>query len=247
MSPAPASRPCRAFLDDFSAFVDGHLSPARRADLQAHVDCCQGCLDHLTAYRRGITVLRSIDADTPADFWERLERRLWTGHELTVVQGGEAGGTTRAERWPGTAVTVAAAAVLALFLIGRGVGPESQPGTVGPRSVRASVVVTLPQVPGTDAAAAIDIPRPESARTTPASRPQAAVAMATAEPERSAPIRPDSRPSRASESLALDGWVEPVRLGNAWSRSSRGPVSLIRASAAVTPAPWNVDRAVSLP
>jgi hypothetical protein len=247
MSPAPASRPCRAFLDDFSAFVDGHLSPARRAELQAHVDCCQGCLDHLTAYRRGITVLRSIDAGAPADFWERLERRLWTGHELTVVQGGEAGSTTRAERWPGAAVTVAAAAVLALFLIARGVGPESQSGTVGPRSVRASVVVTLPEVPGADAAAAVDTPRPESAPATPASRPHRPVAMAAADPEQSTPARPDSRPSLASESLALDGWVEPVRLGNAWSRSSRGPVSLIRASAAVTPAPWNVDRAVSLP
>jgi hypothetical protein len=71
--------------------------------------------------------------------------------------------------------------------------------------------------------------------------------MAAADPEQSTPARPDSLPSLASESLALDGWVEPVRLGNAWARSSRGPVSLIRASAAVTPAPWNVDRAVSLP
>jgi hypothetical protein len=91
--------------------------------------------------------------------------------------------------------------------------------------------------------------------------------MAAAVPEPITPTRPDSRPSlspereierlrervfqsslsRSGESLASDGWVEPVRLGHAWSRPSRGPVTLIRASAAVTPAPWNVDRAVSLP
>jgi hypothetical protein len=212
-------------------------------------------------------VLRSIDASAPADFWERLEGRLWTGHELTVVQGGSPGGATGAGRWPGVAVTVAAAAVLALFLIVRGVGPESQPGMVGPRSVRASVAVTLPEVPESDAPATVDTPRPETAPPAPASRPLGDVAMAAADPEPISPPRPDSRPSlspereierlrgrvfqgslgRVSESLASDGWVEPVRLGHAWSRSSRGPVSLIRASAAVTPAPWNVDRAVSLP
>lgn len=42
MSPSFASRPCRDFLDDFSPFVDGHLSPSRRNEIQAHVDCCQG-------------------------------------------------------------------------------------------------------------------------------------------------------------------------------------------------------------
>lgn len=269
MSPAPASRPCRAFLEDFSAFVDGHLSPARRAELQAHVDCCQGCLDHLAAYRRGITVLRSIDAAAPEDFWERLERRLWTGHELTVVQGGETGDAQRAGRWPGAAVTVAAAAVLALFLIGRGVGPESRPGTVGPRSVRASVAVTLPEVPETEPAATATSEAETDASPSPASRSRGAVAMAAADPQPVAATDPDTRaglsPERAIErlhervfqgglgrasgesSLASDGWVEPVRLGHAWSRSSRRPVSLIRASAAVTPSPWNVDRAVSLP
>lgn len=264
MSPAPASRPCRAFLGDFSAFVDGQLPHDRRDELQAHVDCCQGCLDHLTAYRRGITVLRSIDAGTPADFWERLERRLWPGHELTVHQGGrEAGLTPRAGRWPGAAVTVAAAAVLALFLIARGLGPESRTGTVGPRSVRASVAVTLPVVPETEAPVASA--RRDAPSAAPRSSPRGAVASASLEPDDQASpgaAEAASREgelerlreqlfegplSRASSALVLDGWVEPVRLGRGWSRPGRGPASLIRAAAAVTPAPWNVDRAVSLP
>ena len=78
--------PCRPFLEDFSAFVDGELSPGRRAEVQAHVDCCQACLDHLTAYRRGITVLRSLEAEEPFDFWTRLESRLWMGDELRVIE-----------------------------------------------------------------------------------------------------------------------------------------------------------------
>ena len=41
---------------------------------------------------------------------------------------------------------LALAAVLALFLIGRGIGPESRPGTVGPRSVRASVAVSTTRI-----------------------------------------------------------------------------------------------------
>ena len=59
MSHNPIPVRCRAFLNDFSAFVDGELPPRRRDEIQAHVDCCQACLDHLTAYRRGITVLLS--------------------------------------------------------------------------------------------------------------------------------------------------------------------------------------------
>ena len=146
MSPSPVPSPCRAFLDDFSAFVDGHVSPARRADIQAHVDCCQRCLDHLTAYRRGVTVLRSIEAGSPADFWERLERRIWPDGALTVVDGGQAQGR-RVGRWPGPAVGLAAAAVLALFVFVRGFGPESTSRTLGPQRVQASVVMTVPEVP----------------------------------------------------------------------------------------------------
>lgn len=146
MSPSFVPSPCRAFLDDFSAFVDGHVSPARRAEIQAHVDCCQPCLDHLTAYRRGITVLRSIEAGSPADFWDRLELRIWPEGPLTVVDGGKAEGR-RVGRWPGPAVGLAAAAVLALFVFVRGFGPDSTSRTLGPQRVQASVVMTVPEVP----------------------------------------------------------------------------------------------------
>ena len=130
MSHNPIPVPCRAFLNDFSAFVDGELPPRRRDEIQAHVDCCQACLDHLTAYRRGITVLRSIEADVPGDFWTRLEERLWLGPELSVLEGGKAA-ARRPSRWSRPAVSLAVAAVLALFVIARGLGPGAGRVQVG--------------------------------------------------------------------------------------------------------------------
>lgn len=274
MSPSPASRPCRAFLDDFSAFVDGHLSPARRDQIQAHVDCCQGCLDHLTAYRRGITVLRSIEAEAPADFWERVERRLWRGDALTVLEGGRASGpASRAGQWPGPAVAVAAAAVLALFVIVRGLGPEST-SEVGPQMVQASVVMTVPEVPETGASAkptaSVADARANELRTvTRASRQVDRPKIDSADPAEAVLSRVDSRTAgslereigrlrqrvfegslgrvAAESALVSDGWVQPVRLGSSWSRPTIQRASLVRPAIAVTPAPWNVDQAVSLP
>jgi hypothetical protein len=281
MSPPPVPRPCRAFLDDFSAFVDGHVPPARRAEIQAHVDCCQRCLDHLTAYRRGVTVLRSIEADAPGDFWERLERRIWPEDALTVVNGGQAERRS-VGRWPGPAVGLAAAAVLALFVLLRGFGPEATSGTLGPQRIQASVVMTVPQVPdevasqaladGRDGQAAESASRSRRPRGT---APVYPAATDPTDPAAAALARVDSRATtgfdseirrlrervferslgrdRTPTSLAMegwmekDGWVEPVRLGGDWYRSSLRRVPLVRPASAIMPAPWNVDRAVSLP
>ena len=233
MSPSPVPRPCRAFLDDFSAFVDGHVSPARRAEIQAHVDCCQRCLDHLTAYRRGVTVLRSIEAGAPADFWERLERRIWPEDALTVVDGGRAQ-RQKVGRWPGPAVGLAAAAVLALFVFVRGFGPEATSRTLGPQRVQASVVMTVPEVPdesasGTPAGRQDPAGSPSGVR----SRSIAQTSPASKEPvdpAEAALARVDSRAmtgfdreirrlrervfegslgrDRVSSSLAMQGWIE---------------------------------------
>lgn len=276
MSLSPVSRPCRAFLDDFSAFVDGHLSPARRAEIQAHVDCCQRCLDHLTAYMRGVTVLRSIEAGASGDFWERLERRIWPDEGLTVVDGGRDAGYT-VGRWPGPAVGLAAAAVLALFVMVRGFGPESTSGTLGPQRVQASVVMTVPEVPdATQSSVRDDRQARPSTESGPAARPSEVIPVSTpTDPAEAALARADSRATTGFDreirrlrerifegslgedqmrsSLAMDGWVEregwvePVRLGGDWSRISIRPAALVRPASAILPAPWNVDQAVSLP
>ena len=277
MSPSAIPRPCRAFLDDFSAFVDGHVSPARRAEIQAHVDCCQRCLDHLTAYRRGVTVLRSMEASAPADFWERLERRIWPQDALTVVDGGQAARRS-VGRWPVPAVGLAAAAVLALFVFVRGFGPESASRTLGPQRIQASVVMTVPEVP--DETASLERAG-ERDRGASASSSRSRIVekepdlREPADPAEAALARVDSRATtgfdrevrrlrervfdgglgrdRMASSLAMegwiekDGWVEPVRLGGDWSRSPVRRVPLVRPASAIMPAPWNVDQAVSLP
>lgn len=268
MSSNPVPHDCRAFLDDFSAFIDGELPGARRGEYQAHVDCCQTCLAHLAAYRRGITVLRSVEEAAPVDFWTRLEQRLWAGPALSVVDG-EAGAPSRrrANRWPGPAVSLAAAAVLALFMIVRGLGPGSTPGDVGPRTVSASVAMTVPEVPsagpvasapGTVSRFTRSAPRP-SGRAREVVAPEAdPAALVLAGAETGASIERELQQLQrsalrqglgraAGSGLAADGWVQPVRLGNEGSRVSIVPARLLRPAASVTPAPWNVDRAVNLP
>jgi hypothetical protein len=78
MPPDYATHACPAFLADFSDFVDGGLPPARHAELQAHLDCCEGCLQHLRAYRHGIAAYREIgDLHTDAnEFWLGMRIRL---------------------------------------------------------------------------------------------------------------------------------------------------------------------------
>lgn len=266
MSSNPVPHDCRAFLDDFSAFIDGELPPGRRGEYQAHVDCCQTCLAHLAAYRRGITVLRSVEEAAPVDFWTRLEQRLWVGPALFVVDG-EAGAPSRRRGWPGPAVSLAAAAVLALFMIVRGLGPGSTPGDVGPRTVSASVAMTVPEVPspgpvvsapGTVSRSARSAPRRSGGATEVVAPGADPAALALARAETGASIERELQQLQrsalrqglgraAGSGLAGDGWVQPVHLGNGWSRASIVPATLGRPARAVRPAPWNVDRAVSLP
>jgi anti-sigma factor RsiW len=73
------TRACPHFLERFSDFVDGSLPTERRSSLQAHLDCCEGCLRHLAAYRNGVEALNTapvIEVD-PSEFWEQVQRRIW--------------------------------------------------------------------------------------------------------------------------------------------------------------------------
>ena len=257
--------PCRAFLNDFSAFVDGEVSVRRRDEIQAHVDCCQACLDHLTAYRRGITVLRSIEAHAPDDFWTRLEQRLWLGPELSILEGGPAKDRRRGPRWSMPAASLAAAAVLGLFVVARGLGPGTQSVQVGPERIQASVAMTLPDVPSsadvgptTLASAAGDrgAGAPVRTRRDPAVG-RSGLAPGVTDDRAGSSIEREIRRFEerildgglrgSASSLAADGWVQPVRLGNDRWGAGLQPASLVRPAASVRPAPWNVDRALSLP
>jgi hypothetical protein len=167
---------------------------------------------------------------------------------------------------------MAAAAVLALFVIARGFGPGSTRVDMEPQRIHASVAITVPEVPepenagGTMTAA---LAGAEDVRAIPRARRQIVRSTAVAaDPAEGFLVRVDSPATSfdrqirrlqesvfqeslgrafAQSGLVSDGWVQPVRLGNSWSRPGFQAASLVRPVSAVSPAPWNVDRAVSLP
>lgn len=104
---------CPDFLEVFTDFVDGNLSSDQEGEIHAHLDCCEDCLRHLAAYRRGVMTLKASERDVdPVTFWGALERRLWT-------EGHLAGGRDRDERaarWRHPALAVAAAACFAVVV-----------------------------------------------------------------------------------------------------------------------------------
>lgn len=71
---------CSRFLADFTDFIDGTLPPRRLAEMHAHLDCCERCLTHLRAYRRGIALIRSVEPEPvePDDFYAELTDRIWS-------------------------------------------------------------------------------------------------------------------------------------------------------------------------
>ena len=134
------SPPCPDFLADFSDFLDGTLPPARRAEVHVHLDCCEPCLRHLSAYRRGVGTLRDSEIETdPRTFWRQLERRLWVeGH----LGGGVRPPAPRPapDRWTQPAWAVAAAALFAVVVFGAGLWstqhwPGGTPEPAGERTV----------------------------------------------------------------------------------------------------------------
>ena len=166
------------------------------------------------------------------------------GDELRVVEGAaqKASESESQGIWHTPAVAVAAAAVLALFVIVRGIGPGTTPMEVGPQRVQASVAITLPEVPGSSESQAEQKTSRASyaeRRTAASFRRQVPAERTSPDPMESALARAEARTttsleqeirqlqgrvfheslrSSAESSLVSDGWVQPVRLGSEWSR-----------------------------
>ncbi|MGH7587282.1 MAG: anti-sigma factor family protein, partial [Gemmatimonadota bacterium] len=139
----PISRgACRDFLEDFSSFVDGTLDARRRSLLLAHLDCCEACLRHLRAYRKGVAAFRDTEPREPArGLYDRVVERLGEERRESIREV-TAGATM--DRGAGPALGAVGAAlvmaVLALFVLvpqaGRIGPPEGGPdaGTAAPAS-----------------------------------------------------------------------------------------------------------------
>lgn len=116
--------PCAAFDEDLSALIDAELAPARRAELESHLEGCARCRARLVSLRRVDELL----AATPLpDVSERL-REAVTRQGARATPGAERAPARAGSRWLGAPAlaAIAAAAVLSLYLALRP-RPESGP------------------------------------------------------------------------------------------------------------------------
>jgi hypothetical protein len=109
----------------------GHLSPAELLDIaegalseaaRPHLAVCDACRGELTTIRATIEGVRAVDVPEPSPlFWNHLSRRV---REAVAAEGAapQESWNRRRPRWGGAAVTMAAAAALAVI-----VGLYSQP------------------------------------------------------------------------------------------------------------------------
>lgn len=246
----PISRgACRDFLEDFSGFVDGTLDARRRSLLIAHLDCCEACLRHLRAYRKGVAAFREAEPREPA-------RGLYDG----VV---ERIGQERREsiREVTAGVTVA-----------RGAGPAL--GAVGAALVMAvlALIVLVPQAgrigpthDGPDAGTAATVgPAPTSwASVIPSALPLSGIGSGATDGLRSSATPGRSRTVRSDIRLAIDEVPEvprrevrvvrfddvrasiPASTFAGWP--PRRPPVVIDRGATVYPATWIAEAALRIP
>jgi anti-sigma factor RsiW len=101
---------CKSFLEDYSEFRDGLLSPERTADLEAHLGSCSHCARYHRIMRTGLQLLATIPAaETSEDFMPRLRHRLYNIDDgILHTSRGRFGGSA-------ALVGVAAVGLLALF------------------------------------------------------------------------------------------------------------------------------------
>jgi hypothetical protein len=201
----PTTRVCPDFLADFSDFVDGTLSLGRRSEIQAHLDCCETCLRHLSAYRRGVEAYRDmpvleVDRD---EFWMGLRIRL--ASDLP----------TEAEPPPGSGWRVptlvgAAVAVLALSVIWVGTRIDSGLQRVAEQAARPDVVAA--SSPAAETAATVAGPG-EIARRGGASRPDGPSVADRVAPARTVQLASASgrRNERVTQDPALQREFEALR------------------------------------
>ena len=239
---------CRDFLDDFSGFVDGTLDPHRRSLLIAHLDCCEACLRHLRAYRKGVAAFRDAEPGEPArGLYERVVERL--GEEPGIHPGATPAtamdhGVRPALGAVGAALVMA---VVALFVIvpqaGRLGSPERGPNP--------GTAATLGDAP-TSWASVIPSALPLSAIGS-----GATYGLRSADaPARSRSVRTDIRlaidelpevPRREVRVARFDGMTGPVPASALGGWSPRRPPLVIDRGATVHTATWIAEAALRIP
>ncbi|MGH7549708.1 MAG: zf-HC2 domain-containing protein [Gemmatimonadota bacterium] len=241
----PISRgPCRDFLDEFSSFVDGSLDPGRRSLLIAHLDCCEACLRHLKAYRKGIAVYREANAPVPAwGLYERVLERLG-GDIRPALADADRDRTVAPRRFRGGVGAVLVMAVLAMLVFvspagldfragpSRTVEPASE-AAVPPASWASVIPAALPQL----------APVERERVTSPPRRPTRTVASEAGLQIERLPVVP-RREVRVISVNDISGVVPTGGFGG-WP-PRRPPVTIYR-TASIMPAAWVAEAALRIP
>lgn len=238
---------CRDFLEDFSGFVDGTLDVRRRSLLIAHLDCCEACLRHLRAYRKGVAAFREAEPQEPAwGLYDRVVERLGEkGAEHPPVSAPSPDGHDRH-----TAGAIGAAlvmAVLALFVIVPQAG-RLGPSEAGPDAGTAAIVGAAPT---------------SWASVIPAALPLPSVGQDETEGLRSSESSVRFRPARSEVWPAVDGLPEVPRRNVRMARFDdtrrslpasgfagwppRRPPVMIDYEVSVYPATWVAEAALRIP
>jgi anti-sigma factor RsiW len=117
---------CDRYLNAIHELVDGSLGPIRRAELELHLEVCDGCRALAQDLQAIAAAARSLDALTPPDrVWQQLAGRL------RAEGGGSGAPPVTVGRRSVAILALAAALVLvvgsSLFLLRRQTPPDAAP------------------------------------------------------------------------------------------------------------------------
>ena len=245
----PISRgACRDFLEDFSGFVDGTLDAGRRSLLIAHLDCCEACLRHLRAYRKGVAAFRDAEPrEQPWGMYDRVVERLGEERRESIREVTAGTPVDHAGSALGAVGAALVMAVLALFVL------VPQPGRIDPAQGGPDAGTAAPA--GT---------APTSwASVIPSALPLSGIGSGAADGLRSSAAPPRSRTVRSDIRLAIDELPEvprrevrvlrfddvrgsiPASAFAGWP--PRRPPVVIDRGATVYPAAWIAEAALRIP
>lgn len=178
---------CTEVREEFSALLDGELSPERRADVEAHLAACADCLRELDKLKRIDTMYRDL---APQEAPEDFEERVRAARRENVVA------FRRPRRmayrlWPVLAAAAMLFVVVGLFVLRL----DRIPGRYEIAKVRQDA-----------APKALDLSSSPDTRQT--SEPQAGRGFGTLEEVAHAPKAEDAVPEKATEQLRALGYLE---------------------------------------
>ncbi|HTO54428.1 MAG TPA: zf-HC2 domain-containing protein [Myxococcota bacterium] len=104
---------CKRDREELSAYIDGELAPAPRAELESHIQACASCRAEVAAQDRLAEAFASLrEVTPPGDF----EARFWARIAREKEAAAEPAGWRRWLTWP-RALTAAAVTALGLILL----------------------------------------------------------------------------------------------------------------------------------